>query len=169
MMKIVNQLFKMMSWIVIAVIVLYISIAAPILFGYRPMVVLSGSMEPTYAVGSIIYYHECTFEELEEGDPITFYAGESLVTHRIMEVNGFSRSVITKGDHNTTEDPVPIEESEIVGKATQFAIPFAGYFVNYGKHPAVIAGMAVILLLNVVLESLVSQKEGEEISDYQKA
>lgn len=169
-MKILNQLFKILSWIVIAVIILYIAISAPLFLGYRPMVVLSGSMEPTYNVGSVIYYHECTFEELEEGDPLTFYAGESLVTHRITKVNELSRTVITKGDNNTTEDPVPIEENEIVGKATEFAIPCAGYFVIYGKHPAMIAGMAVILLFNFVLEEIASkQKEGEEISECQNA
>lgn len=168
-MKVLNQLFKMLSWIVIAAIVIYLAIAAPIIFGYRSMVVLSGSMEPTYSVGSIIYYHECEFEELEVGDPVTFYAGESLVTHRITTVNGLSRTVVTKGDNNMSEDPVPVEGNKIVGKATDFSIPYAGYFVSYGKHPAAIAVMAVILLLNYVLEKIVSKrKEGGETNEKEK-
>lgn len=167
-MKLLNQVFKELSWLVTAIIVVYMVIAAPILLGYRPLVVLSGSMEPTYPIGSIIYYHECSFEEIEAGDPVTFRAGNSLVTHRVTEIDEDSRTLTMKGDNNLSEDPIPLEETEIVGKATGFAIAFAGYLVTYGKNPTVIAGMAVILLLNYVLEGIVSkQKEGRK-SDEQK-
>lgn len=162
-MKILNQIFKLLSGIVIAAIVIYMAIAAPILLGYRPMAVLSGSMEPTYPVGSIIYYHQISFDELEAGDPVTFFAGDSLVTHRIMKVDTLSRTITTKGDHNKTQDPVPVEEANIAGKATNFAIPFAGFFVTYSKNPIAISGMAVIILLSYLLEELVSeQKEGNK-------
>lgn len=169
-MKTLNQLFKVLSWVVIAVIAIYLAIAAPILLGYRPMVVLSGSMEPTYPVGSITYYHKCTFDELEEGKPLTFNAGESLVTHRMVTVNGLSRTVITKGDNNATEDPVPVEENQVVGQATDFAVPYAGYFVTYGKKPIVIVIMAIILLLHYVLDGIVSkQKKGEDTNEKREA
>ena len=167
-MKLLNFLFKILSWIVIAAIVIFMVIAAPILMGFRPVVVLSGSMEPTFPVGSIVYYHACSFEELEVGDPITFRAEDALVTHRITTVNGISRTVVTKGDNNETEDPVPVEESEIVGKATKFAVPYAGYFVMYGKQPIAIAIMAGILLIDYILESIVSGKK-EEKKDEEKS
>ena len=159
-MKILNYLFKGLSWIVIAVIVMYMAIAAPLIMGFRPVVVLTGSMQPTFPVGSIVYYHKCAFEDLQEGDPITFKAEDALVTHRITTVNGISRTVVTKGDNNPTEDPAPVEENQIVGKTTKFAIPFAGYFVTYGKKPVAIALMAAILLINYVLENLCSGQKG---------
>lgn len=168
MMKVLNYLFKGLSWIVIAAIVIYMAIAAPIILGYRPVVVLTGSMEPTFPVGSIVYYHKCNFEDLQVGDAITFKAEDSLVTHRITTVNGISRNVITKGDNNETEDPTPVEENEIVGKTTKFAIPYAGYFVTYGKEPIAIAVMAAILLINYVLESFVSRQKGEKKNEEQK-
>lgn len=161
-MKGLNYLFKGLSWIVIAAIVIYMAIAAPLLLGFRPVVVLSGSMKPAFPVGSIVYYHECRFEELKVGDPVTFQAEDSLVTHRITTVNGISRTVVTKGDNNDTEDPVPVEEKNIVGKATKFAIPYAGYFVTYGKRPVAIIVMAAILLINYVLESFCSRQKGEK-------
>lgn len=161
-MKALNYLFKTLSWIVIAAIVIYMTVAAPIIMGFRPVVVLSGSMEPTYPVGSIVYYHKCNFDELQVGDAVTFKAEGALVTHRITTVNGISRTVVTKGDNNTTEDPVPVEENEIVGKATGFAIPYAGYFVTYGKKPVAIAVMAGILLINYVLESICSKQKGDK-------
>ena len=167
-MKILNYLFKGLSWIVIAVIVMYMAIAAPLIMGFRPVVVLTGSMQPTFPVGSIVYYHKCAFEDLQEGDPITFKAEDALVTHRITTVNGISRTVVTKGDNNPTEDPAPVEENQIVGKTTKFAIPFAGYFVTYGKKPVAIAVMAAILLINYALENLCSGQKGEKKYDEKK-
>ena len=167
-MKILNGLFNILSWIVIAAIVIYMAIAAPMLLKYRPVVILSGSMEPSYPVGSIIYYHDVPFEELEEGNAITFKAGDSLVTHRITQINGISRTVVTKGDNNPSEDPVPVEENEIVGKATDFSIPYAGYYVMYGKHPLAIGAMAGILIINFFLDHIVSKREGENEKHGQK-
>jgi signal peptidase I len=161
-MKVLNRIFKIFSSIVIAAIVLYVAIAAPIVLGYRPVVVLSGSMEPTYPVGSVIYYHKCSFDELSAGDAITFQAEGALVTHRINTVNEISRTVVTQGDNNLSEDPVPVEENEIIGKATKFAIPYAGYFVNYGKKPISIAVMAAILFINYALEIICSKQKGEK-------
>lgn len=161
-MKVLNYLFKVLSWIVIAAIAIYMAVAAPVILGFRPVVVLSGSMEPTFPVGSIVYYHKCGFEELQVGDAVTFKAEDALVTHRITTVNGISRTVVTKGDNNTTEDPVPIEENEIVGKTMNFAIPYAGYFVTYSKKTIAIAVMAGILLINYVLESICSRQKGDK-------
>ena len=156
-MKVLNYLFKVLSWIVIAVIVIYIAVAAPILMGFRPVVVLSGSMKPTFPIGSIVYYHKCSFEELQAGDPITFRAGNAMVTHRITTVNGISRTVVTKGD-----------KDKIVGKATKFAIPYAGYFVTYGKKPIAIALMAAILLINYTLENFCAKQKGEKKDEEKK-
>ena len=167
-MKVLNYLFKVLSWIVIAVIVIYIAVAAPILMGFRPVVVLSGSMKPTFPIGSIVYYHKCSFEELQAGDPITFRAGNAMVTHRITTVNGISRTVVTKGDNNETEDPTPIDEDKIVGKATKFAITYAGYFVTYGKKPIAIALMAAILLINYTLENFCAKQKGEKKDEEKK-
>lgn len=161
-MKWLTYLFKVLSWIVIVAIVIYLAIAAPIIAGFHPVVVLSGSMEPTFPVGSIVYYHACKFDELKAGDVVTFKAENSLVTHRIVVVNGISRTVNTKGDNNPSEDPVPVEEDEIAGKTTDFAIPYAGYFVTYGKKPAAIALMAVVLLIDYVLEKQHPGQKGEK-------
>lgn len=166
-MKGLTYLFKGLSWIVIAAIVIYLAIAAPVVAGFHPVVVLSGSMEPVFPVGSIIYYHPCNFENLKAGDIVTFKAENSLVTHRITVVNRISRTINTKGDNNPTEDPVPVEESEIAGRAAGFAIPYAGYFVMNGKKPAAIAVMAVILLIDYVLERLNPGQKGEKKDEHE--
>ena len=54
-MNVLKQLFNILSWPVYLCIAGYLLIAAPMLAGYRPVVVLSGSMEPAFPVGSVIY------------------------------------------------------------------------------------------------------------------
>ena len=76
-MRLLKHIFSVLSWIVFAVIIAYVLIAAPMVAGYKPVVVLSGSMEPAYHVGSVIYYKSTPFEQIKEGDAITFKAGES--------------------------------------------------------------------------------------------
>lgn len=150
------MLFDILSWPVYICIAAYLLIAAPLAAGFRPVVVLSGSMEPTYHVGSIIYYKAASFDRIEIGDPITFRAGEggSLVTHRVVERQEISQEFITKGDANNTADPNPVSYSSVVGKAAAVSIPLAGYFVTYGKKPAVIAVMAVILVIGMILDNV---------------
>ena len=70
--------------LVILVVVLALLLVGVRLVGLRPMCVLSGSMEPTYHVGSLIYVKPCAPEDVQVGDPNTFVVNEDLdvVTHR---------------------------------------------------------------------------------------
>lgn len=161
-MRILNSVFKVLSWMVIAAVIIFIMIAAPIIAGFRPVIVLSGSMIPSYPVGCITYYHSCDFSDLTVGDAVTYKAGDSLVTHRIVKVNGLSGTVVTKGDNNTTEDPETVEASQIAGKALKFRIPWAGYFVSYGKTPVAIAIMVQIMIISYIIEKLYNRKKRSE-------
>ncbi len=159
-MRILNRIFKILSWVVIAVILFFVAIAAPIIMGFKPVVVLSGSMEPSYPVGCITYYHSCQFNEIGVGDAVTFQAGDSLVTHRVVKVNGISQNLVTKGDNNPTEDPVPIESADVKGKTIKFKVPLAGYLVTYAKNLYFIATMVSILVISYLLEAYIVRKKG---------
>ncbi len=52
--------------------VLTILLALPGLFGIHPLLVQSGSMEPEYAVGSVIYVRQAELSRLSEGMVVTF-------------------------------------------------------------------------------------------------
>lgn len=57
------------------------------LVGLNTYVVLSGSMEPTYHTGSLLYVKSVDPQDLRVGDPITFMLNEDTVaTHRIIEI-----------------------------------------------------------------------------------
>ena len=86
-MKTLKHITNFLSIIVYVCIIGFLAIAAPLVLGYHPVVVLSGSMEPTYHVGSVIYYKAAPFDQINVGDPITFVGAEGgvMVTHRVVE------------------------------------------------------------------------------------
>ena len=90
--------------------------------GFKVFTVLSGSMEPTYHTGSVIYVKEVDHTTLQAGDVITFAISEDMVaTHRIVGVvpDDEDPSVLryrTKGDANESEDGTLVHYKNIVGK-----------------------------------------------------
>ena len=98
-------------------IVLLLGIAImyiPKIFGIQPMIVLSGSMEPTYHVGSLLYIKNADANEIAVGDPITFYLDDNtLVTHRVVEIDKKNQTYTTKGDANEKEDGSPVSFDNI--------------------------------------------------------
>lgn len=163
-MRYIKQFFDILSWPVYLCIAAFLLIAAPLAVGNHPVVVLSGSMEPAYPVGSVIYYKSASPDDISAGDPITFRAGEdgALITHRVVEKREITREFVTKGDANETADPSPVSYALVVGKASGWAIPYAGYLVTFGKKPAVIAIMAGILFLGMLADFSESKRTGRK-------
>ena len=75
--------------LVIAVMLLAIALVGVRLVGLTPYAVLSGSMEPTYHVGSLIYVKDIAPEDVEIGTPLTFVVNEDLLvaTHRVVDIS----------------------------------------------------------------------------------
>ena len=143
--------------IVIAIVILAILLAGVRLVGLTPYVVLSGSMEPNYHTGSLIYDKKVDPFTLKEGDVITFMVSEdTLATHRIVGVvpdedePGTIR-FRTKGDANDSEDGTLVHYKNVVGTPV-FTIPYLGYFSNWithapGKYIAITAAVVFLILL----------------------
>ena len=83
---------KLWSFITTLFVIIMICLAFALvgvrLIGLTPYAVLSGSMEPTYHVGSLIYVREVPPDEITVGTPITFVVNEDLLlaTHRVVGV-----------------------------------------------------------------------------------
>ena len=89
----------------------------PNLIGYKSFAVISGSMEPNIPVGSIVYAKEIDYKDLKVDDVITYQLGsDTIVTHRIKEINDKEKTVVTKGDANETIDSSPVNYKQIIGK-----------------------------------------------------
>ena len=136
-------------------------VAAPIILGFKPVMVLSGSMEPQFHVGSVIYYKQTPFEDIEVGDSITFQARNEgdLITHRVIEKDDLLMEFATQGDANSTPDPNPVSYDRVVGKALEFCIPYAGYVIAYCRQIPIIIALGSILVLNMVLDGLLPEKK----------
>ncbi len=141
--------------VIIAVSVAFLLVGAR-LAGLQVYTVLSGSMEPSYHTGSLIYVKKVDPKELEAGDVITFMLNEkTTATHRIIEVVPDENDVDTirfrtKGDANEFEDGSLVHYKNVIGSPV-FTIPYMGYVANYIQNPpgmyiAIIAGVIIILL-----------------------
>ena len=152
--------------IVAVVVILAILMVGARAVGLRVFTVLSGSMEPTYHVGALIYVKSVDYTELEAGDVITFMLDENTVaTHRITEVvpDEDDPDVLrfrTKGDANDSEDASLVHYKNVIGTPV-FTIPCLGYVANYIQNPPgtyIAIAVGAILLLLVFLPDLFSDE-----------
>ena len=97
--------------LIIIMIALCSLLVLPGIFGYQMYNVITGSMEPSIPVGSLIYVNVMGPEEIREKDVIAFYSSVeegSIITHRVVMNNVVSGTFNTKGDANDGDDPVPV-------------------------------------------------------------
>lgn len=161
------KVFQKICSILSGIILLFLAVVAaimvvPHLMGYQTMAVLSGSMEPEIPVGSVVYVKETDPQELEVGDIITYQlSSDTVVTHRIVEIDDSKQEIITKGDANNANDASPVVFSSVVGRA-DFHLPYIGYISIYAKTPigiGVICGILVLILLLTFLPEILMPEE----------
>lgn len=166
-----KKFWNIFSTVLVALVVaLAIALVGVRLVGLKPFAVLSGSMEPTYHVGSLIYVKSVDYKQLQPGDPITFMISQdTVVTHRITEVlvdeeDPDTIRYFTKGDANDTPDGSSVHYKNVIGKPV-FSIPYLGYVSNYiQKPPGMYAAIAVgaLLILLVFLPDVFAPEEEEK-------
>ena len=141
--------------IALLALLMVLLIAGVRLIGFTPYTVLSGSMEPTYHVGSVIYVKEATPEKLQINDPITFLLNGTTVTHRIIDIKSGDNGLqfYTKGDANNVADGGFVTPDRIIGVPV-FHVPILGYVFNYIQHPPGLYLVAGTVLLLVTLSFL---------------
>ena len=156
--KTLKKILNVISTILVAiVVVLALLLVGARFIGLNVYTVLSGSMEPTYHVGSLIYVKDVDTDELKAGDVITYMLDEdTIVTHRIADVipDETDPSIIrfqTKGDANDSVDGSLVHYKNVIGTPV-FSIPKLGYLANYiqkppGRYIAISAGAIILLLV----------------------
>ncbi len=159
----VDKICKILMNIIIVVLIILVGILfVPRFFGYQNFAVISGSMEPNMPVGSIVYAHPEDFENIKVNDVISYRVNEeTMVTHRVVEVNEEDKSFITKGDANDVNDANPISYDNVVG-VVKMCIPLLGYITMYIKTPlgvGVLCGIVFIILLLNFLPDLLKKDE----------
>lgn len=152
-MQTIKKVWGIVSWGLVCVVVLAaVFLMGSRLLGYRVFNIVSGSMEPVYRVGDLIYVQEVDPNTVQPGDVITFVLNEDLVvaTHRVVRIDAEKQRFYTKGDANETEDGGSVHFKNLIG-VPKFKIPGLGYVADFiQKAPGLyitIAAVAVLLLL----------------------
>lgn len=145
---------------------LFLTVALPALLGWVPLTVQSGSMEPTYPVGSQLVVAPVEGQarkELVTGQVITFMPNPddpTLVTHRIQSVALQADGQVayrTRGDGNPVDDPEPVYDKQVRAVA-KYHVPLMGYVAQW-LDPAskrALTLVAVALLVGYALYQLVA-------------
>lgn len=169
-----NKTFKIVwnvisTIIVVLVVLLAVALVGVRLFGVQTYAVISGSMEPEYPVGSLLYVQSVDPDDLKVGDPITFMLNEDTVaTHRIIEILPDEENDVlrfrTKGDANKDVDGTPVHQNNIIGKP-MFAVPYLGYFASFIQNPPglyLAIGAAAVLIILVFLPDLLKDDKKDK-------
>lgn len=137
----------------------------PGILGYKPFIVLSGSMMSKIEIGDLVFVKETDASTLKENDIIAFRDSENLVTtHRIISVineNG-EISFETKGDSNNVKDEKRVYPKDIEGIYV-FKIEKLGKFILFLQEPQGFSIMMLaILIIGAVLFIRDNQKNNKE-------
>lgn len=162
-----------MSTVVIACLVVFaIALAGVRVAGLTPYAVLSGSMEPAYRVGDLVYVAHSDPQTIQVGDTIAFVSDSALqtITHRVAAVQADGSSFTTKGDANDSVDGAPVAAENVLGKVV-FSLPKLGYVSAFltseaGRWVGVAVVLALVLVLFVVPELVRTntQERAEQLS-----
>lgn len=115
----------------------------PGVFGYSPLSIASGSMEPVLSAGDLVVVHREASYRVD--DVVAFRDAGSLTTHRI--VAEVPEGFVTKGDANNVQDGQPVSADQVVGRVV-LAVPFAGEAALLLRTPA---GLALLAVLGLTL------------------
>lgn len=165
-----STLKKIWNTVTTVLVVLFVLLAVFLMgsriMGYKVFTVISGSMEPEYSVGDLIYVKSIAPTDVKVGDPITFVLNENLVvaTHRVIEIDAENERYYTKGDANDAPDAQPVHFNNLIGKP-EFAIPKLGYVSDFVQNPPgmyITIGIAVLLIGIIFLPDLSKKKKEDE-------
>jgi signal peptidase len=124
--------------------------ALSFVFDFTPSIVLSGSMEPTLPVGSVVFTQTVDVADVAVGDIVTVpqHGDEGIVTHRVVAIEpaDAGRAKLTlRGDANQVDDiaPYTVRTADLY----RFKIPYIGTGILWAKDHRLTAGVILLGLL----------------------
>ena len=112
---------------------------------------VTGSMEPTMPVGTLVFVTTVSADSIKAKDVVTFREGVTgaVVTHRVREVTVSDGvyTYLTRGDTNNVDD-APLRYENIIGRVL-FAIPGTSIFLTIFKEVKYLA--AAVIAIGIAL------------------
>ncbi len=159
--------------VMVLVVLLALTLVGGRLFGMQTYAVLSGSMEPAYPTGALLYVRKVDPADIQPGQVITFLLDEHTVaTHRVVEVipdpeeAGIYR-YRTKGDANEAADAGLVHCRNVLGTPVA-CVPYLGYVITWIQNPPgtyIAISAAAVLLLLVFLPDLFAEDKKKPAPD----
>ena len=145
-----------------------LALAAPLAFDARPLVVLSGSMEPALRTGDVSVVRSIAPLDARPGDIVTFRDpdnAERLITHRVraMRVQGDAVVFRTRGDANNVSESWRVPASGEIGRVI-YRIPKLGWALAYARSKGLfvlLLGSALALLVVLELTAIWRPEDGD--------
>ena len=140
-------------WVALVGLVLILALTAHAagFLGYRVVIITGSSMNPTIAVGSLVFEQTVPSDEIVAGDIVTLALPKgAVVTHRVVRVGTLDGrpAFETKGDANAAADPVLHPAADTTG-VVRFSIPLAGFALAFLGIPSGI--LSVLSMLGSLL------------------
>ncbi len=156
------------SIVLVLATILLIAFAGVRLFGLAPYAVLSGSMEPEYPTGSLIYVRDVEPADIAVGDAITFkLESGTLVTHEVYEIDAEQKAFRTQGIANIdssgeiVHDATPVPFDSVLGTPV-FCIPYLGYLNKFLTGTAGLFALGACALILIALNLAASLFDKQE-------
>lgn len=158
--KICNLLLTLLLIVVVGISG---SLFIPQIMGYKVYTVLSSSMEPTYKVGGVIYMKPVNPEQIKVDDSITFNAVgfNTVITHRVIQINEQDRTFVTKGDNNSAIDVEPVPFEYVEGRVDYY-LPIIGFLTILVKKPIGIIGLILLITIPAIIAYFPDKKQKQE-------
>lgn len=124
--------------------------------GFRPFIVASGSMEPTYRVNGLVIVHNDNFDDIKVDDVVAFRSkglGGKPALHRVVAVlgEGDQKNLVTKGDSNQEPDGTTVDKDDYMGRAVWHTNLTAVYFSILQQPAGWIRAIVLPILILILL------------------
>ena len=141
------------------------------LFGYKPVYILTGSMEPTLREKGICIVQKTTYDDVDVDDIVMYTIEDKTITHRIVEKT--EEGIRTKGDNNNVRDAYLLQEDNIKAKVV-FIMNFTATIINdlqsgpmgYVKwigYPVFV--IIVLVVLSKLIKKIIKSNNKDEKDD----
>ena len=138
----------------------------PSVFGYKPFIVLSGSMETEIYEGDLALVKVIDANKLKVNDIIAFRDDEKyVVTHRIVEIikdNDGEVAFVTKGDNNNAKDEGTVKLKDVEGIYVKKISGFGNVILVMQKPVTLAITLVIIVLIGLLWISSSNNKLTKE-------
>ena len=147
------------------------------IFNYRMFTVASGSMEPKYMIGDVLFSKDVEASKVKVGDAITYLGktgdvANKVITHEVVDIEKDENGKYifhTKGLTNLIEDPIVYEEQLygiVIHKAFLLSIVYKIISTPVGFYAFIIIPIMYIIGSEIIASAL--ERKEEELKKRKK-